>query len=523
MYLNYLTFSNEVIKVNQINETAKRDLSHIIKKLNVLLEENTYTLFDKANVQELQELYNKKIKELEVSQKIKEKFKSQYESLTLKFNEYKMNKNNKLIGSYPMQIELEKLQKENKELLLQIQNIKQKNNKQTKEIENIHNNQKYTKKINRYINEVSSLSKFKYEYYQKLKQNKNSIENEKKELKVAENMLDKIKNEKLINKQTLEWMNILKQDLQGTVDEIIQRIEQGKTQIFTLNENKPKYQSKKQNNLSIPNVNNKMTNHIPINNSALNPKIPFIPKLKRNKSNFNFYIKNDNSSNKQAIALRRSGSTILNPIHSKNNFNISAYASKYSNDNFKELLNKKGYYSEMNSRLELSLLNLSKNYNRKVNDLSICINKNEEKLNTLIQHNDILKNEVENLNQIYTLTKEKTKLTNELQPTIETKTPYSNNININTNLSVINNIEQSASRNDLLKELNNFKSEEEKTKSRNVNNVNNIIQQTNPKQSDILFTNTKNQKDLLEIRRQKLNEIKNRYLFTPIESSDSTI
>jgi hypothetical protein len=336
-------------------------------------------------------------------------------------------------------------------------------------------------------------------------------------------MLDKIKNEKLINKQTLEWMNILKQDLQGTVDEIIQRIEQGKTQIFTLNENKPKYQSKKQNNLSIPNVNNKMTNHIPINNSALNPKIPFIPKLKRNKSNFNFYIKNANSSNKQAIALRRSGSTILNPIHSKNNFNISAYASKYSNDNFKELLNKKGYYSEMNSRLELSLLNLSKNYNRKVNDLSICINKNEEKLNTLIQHNDILKNEVENLNQIYTLTKEKTKLTNELQPTIEIKTPYSNNININTNLSVINNIEQSASRNDLLKELNNFKSEEEKTKSRNVNNVNNIIQQTNPKQSDILFTNTKNQKDLLEIRRQKLNEIKNRYLFTPIESSDSTI
>jgi hypothetical protein len=177
----------------------------------------------------------------------------------------------------------------------------------------------------------------------------------------------------------------------------------------------------------------------------------------------------------------------------------------------------------MNSRLELSLLNLSKNYNRKVNDLSICINKKEEKLNTLIQHNDILKNEVENLNQIYTLTKEKTKLTNELQPTIEIKTPYSNNININTNLSVINNIEQSASRNDLLKELNNFKSEEEKTKSRNVNNVNNVIQQTNPKQSDIVFTNTNNQKDLLEIRRQKLNEIKNRYLFTPIESSDSTI
>ena len=161
MYLNYLTFSNEVIKVNQINETAKRDLSHIIKKLNVLLEENTYTLFDKANVQELQELYNNKIKELEVSQKIKEKFKSQYESLTLKFNQYKMNKNNKLIGSYPMQIELEKLQKENKELLLQVQNIKQKNNKQTKEIENINNKQKYTKEINGYINEVSSLSKFK--------------------------------------------------------------------------------------------------------------------------------------------------------------------------------------------------------------------------------------------------------------------------------------------------------------------------------------------------------------------------
>ena len=434
-----------------------------------------------------------------------------------------MNKNNKLIGSYPMQIELEKLQKENKELLLQIQNIKQKNNKQTKEIENINNKQKYTKEINGYINEVSSLSKFKYEYYQKLKQNKNSIENEKKELKVVESMLNKIKNESIINKHIIEWMNLLKQDLQGTVDEIIQRIEEGKTQIFALNENKIKCQSKKQNNLSIPNINNKMNNCIPINKTVLNSKTPYIPKLKRNQSNFNFYIKNANPSNKQAIALRRSGSTILNPIHNKNNLNISAYVSKYSNDNYKELLNKKGYYSEMNSRLELSLLNLSKNYNRKVNDLSVCINKNEEKLNTLIQHNDILKNEVQSLNQLYTLSKEKTKLTNDLRPSIETKTTNSNNIRINTNISVINNIEQSASRNDLLKELNNFKSEEEKTKSRNVHNVNNIIQQSNLRQSDIVFTNTNNQKDLLEIRRQKLNEIKNRYLFTPIESSDSTI
>ena len=235
-----------------------------------------------------------------------------------------------------------------------------------------------------------------------------------------------------------------------------------------------------------------------------------MPRLRSRKA----YLKNANPSRKQAIALRRSGSTILNPIQTKNNLNISSYVSKYSNDNYKELLNKKGYYSEMNSRLELSLLNLSKNYNRKVNDLSVCINKNEEKLNSLIQHNGILKNEVQNLNQIYALTKEKNKLTNEFKPSIEHKTPNSNNVNINTNISVINNIEQSASRNDLLKELNNFKSEEEKTKSRNVNNVNHIIQQS---------THTTNQQDILNLRRQKLDEIKNRYLFAPTESSDCSI
>ena len=52
--------------------------------------------------------------------------------------------------------------------------------------------QKYSKQIKHEINEVGNLSVFKYGYYLKLSTNKKSLDNEKKELLLLEEMINKV-------------------------------------------------------------------------------------------------------------------------------------------------------------------------------------------------------------------------------------------------------------------------------------------------------------------------------------------
>ena len=126
--------------------------------------------------------------------------------------------------------------------------------------------------------------------------------------------------------------------------------------------------------------------------------------------------------------------------------------------------------------------------------LSLSIDANNQRLNSIIQHNDLLKNEISGLEKILQLTKEKIKLQREVK---ETKI-RSQNISIN-------HYDESVTRNDLINELNSFKSEEEKIKHKVETEVKNSIEDN--MKSEI------NDSGSPKERNTKLKEIRSKYLY----------
>ena len=378
---------------------------------------------------------------------------AQYETLSQKLNE---NVHSKIKDYYPIQTAIEKLQNENKEISKKISELKNINIKQSKEIDYIKGKEKYKKQIKSNIKEVGNLSIFKYEYYQKLNLNKKSLENEKKELALLEIMINKIneennasKNDTIKIEKLNDWLKLLKEDLAGTTDEIFERCGQGKSKIVNY------YDKKFQLSRNSLKISGSMS-HSP-------EQLPMI----RNESNYHLYLKNQlNTPIKNKVSLKRSGSSLYSVKNGQLNPNFKIHQGlvnkKVLNDSFSDLTdlaNKKKQYCEVNSRIEKQLGDITKNFENKIKNLSSSIDLNSKKLSTIIQHNELLKNEINGLEKIFSLTKEKIKLKSQLQPN-ESKYK-SQNISINQNYDI------SASRNDLINELNYIQREEEKIKIKN--------------------------------------------------------
>lgn len=378
---------------------------------------------------------------------------AQYETLSQKLNE---NVHSKIKDYYPIQTAIEKLQNENKEISKKISELKNINIKQSKEIDYIKGKEKYKKQIKSNIKEVGNLSIFKYEYYQKLNLNKKSLENEKKELALLEIMINKIneennasKNDTIKIEKLNDWLKLLKEDLAGTTDEIFERCGQGKSKIVNY------YDKKFQLSRNSLKISGSMS-HSP-------EQLPMI----RNESNYHLYLKNQlNTPIKNKVSLKRSGSSLYSVKNGQLNPNFKIHQGlvnkKVLNDSFSDLTdlaNKKKQYCEVNSRIEKQLGDITKNFENKIKNLSSSIDLNSKKLSTIIQHNELLKNEINGLEKIFSLTKEKIKLKSQLQPN-ESKYK-SQNISINQNYDI------SASRNDLINELNYIQREEEKIQIKN--------------------------------------------------------
>lgn len=410
-------------------------------------------------------------------------FQSQYEALNKKLNEKSQHRVN---NYYPIQSAIENIQIENRELQKRIFEIKNHNIKQSKELDHMKGKQKYSKQIKHEINEVGNLSVFKYGYYLKLSTNKKSLDNEKKELLLLEEMINKVNEDKTKENNTVqkehlnEWLKILKEDLMGTNEEIFERCEQGRSQVVNIYDKK----LNSRNQMKIPNTVSQSPEALP---------------MIRNKSNLNIFLKNQPNLLKHNINLKRSGSSLYTMKNINNNVKVNQNLIKKnvlneSSQDLYELLQKKKYYDDVIDRTEKQKLELSKNYEKKIKNLSLSIDANNQRLNSIIQHNDLLKNEISGLEKILQLTKEKIKLQREVK---ETKI-RSQNISIN-------HYDESVTRNDLINELNSFKSEEEKIKHKVETEVKNSIEDN--MKSEI------NDSGSPKERNTKLKEIRSKYLY----------
>ena len=103
---------------------------------------------------------------------------------------------------------------------------------------------------------------------------------------------------------------------------------------------------------------------------------------------------------------------------------------------YKEMINKKDHCYDVVTKLEKSIKEAQKMYQRKIKEIKTTLNENSEKLNIKNKENESLKSEIEDLNKILSLTEQENKINN-IGQTIKSK---KNNKNMNkTNNNIKNN------------------------------------------------------------------------------------
>ena len=381
--------NDNILNLNDQKEKYKKTLNEIIKKLNLTISKNTDILYydnlDEDLFINLERTKEEKKKELENSKKINKMFKNQLESIKdkLSFGDKEKKKMNLI------EIKINNLKEKNLSIKNEINNIKIDKLKHKKDYELVVDNKKFLHKIKIRTEEMNNFSGQKQGYFTKLNTSMKSLDNVIKELKRLEEIYNASINEEIEEnfvKKINYWINLLKTDLEGEKDEIISRIENGKSlflnkivpnkndliEKYSFNPNKINFTSNNENVRNIIETENLNNNNI---SSIKNNKIEsndIQSKLFKNRIKIN---KNKSSS------LILANITKGNITSKKENDKIKFYMknNQYTNGNFNYNLEYKTLFRKLNylklksplsgsMKLKLNNINnLENNYNKNSN------------------------------------------------------------------------------------------------------------------------------------------------------------
>ena len=458
--------NNTLLKLNDEKEESKLKLNTIIKDLNTLISQNENYLYGKtpdlSSIKRLQQLYTVRKKDLENSKKINQTFKSQHQLFENRANNVLTPEK---INTFEEQIDL--IKKENLEMNIKIKELKDKNVVSTKELNVCANNKKFPLKIKGYTDDVKSLASKKHDYYTKLNMNKRSLDNLIKEKGILEKLYDinlkNCKNENFISRINF-WFNLIKNDLNGSLEEIMERIETNNSKFIEEIDRRNLLKTK----------NNKNQLYLPLINEGINRARSSSPKKKSETLNkydnnnkkqyqgiFNKYsILKENNLDKNYMkkSLRKNNSIT---IKEENKIDLEIMNDYFSttDDEYRDLLGRKDQFIETNSRLENNIKEVQKTSSKKLKNISRSISDNAIRLNSLKQQNELLNSEIINLEKVLELTIQQNEIKNEIKRN-ESKF-------IKLNQRPINDI--TVSDTNILKEL---KDDDNKKKSMYFNNTN---------------------------------------------------
>ena len=458
--------NNTLLKLNDEKEESKLKLNTIIKDLNTLISQNENYLYGKtpdlSSIKRLQQLYTVRKKDLENSKKINQTFKSQHQLFENRANNVLTPEK---INTFEEQIDL--IKKENLEMNIKIKELKDKNVVSTKELNVCANNKKFPLKIKGYTDDVKSLASKKHDYYTKLNMNKRSLDNLIKEKGILEKLYDinlkNCKNENFISRINF-WFNLIKNDLNGSLEEIMERIETNNSKFIEEIDRRNLLKTK----------NNKNPLYLPLINEGINRARSSSPKKKSETLNkydnnnkkqyqgiFNKYsILKENNLDKNYMkkSLRKNNSIT---IKEENKIDLEIMNDYFSttDDEYRDLLGRKDQFIETNSRLENNIKEVQKTSLKKLKNISRSISDNAIRLNSLKQQNELLNSEIINLEKVLELTIQQNEIKNEIKRN-ESKF-------IKLNQRPINDI--TVSDTNILKEL---KDDDNKKKSMYFNNTN---------------------------------------------------
>jgi hypothetical protein len=516
--------NQKLINLHNEKEQTKNQLNDIVKNLNEIIAINSDFLYQKEVdpnvVEQLERIVELRKRDLNTSKKMNNTYKTQYKSMSERVENLLSPEK---IESF--EFEIDYLRKENLEMNSKIKILKENNLENTKKISGLKDTKKFNNKIKSYSEEIKSLGSKKHDYYTKINSNKKSLDNVLKEkdvlLKLYNANINEDSDEIIVSKINF-WLELIKSDLEGSQENIIEKIESDNSKVIkeidkrqSKNNNKnPLYLpplntnnnserarslSPKNNNINNSRVNTNISQSISNRHRGIFNKYSIL-REKVNTSNLPRYMKNNNEGNKE------------NDIDND-------YECTTDND-YRELLNKKNEYVNMINRLEETIKEVQKTCTRKNKNISNTVNDNSNKLNALKQKNSLIKNEIEELEKILLLTQEEMKIKKEIK-------------NNESKFIKINQGEQSITANNILKDLSNMNEDDERKKSiyQSNNNIdlkdskNDITLEYNESNKKINFPNDiskvekineeeippyKSNKNLS--REQRLQEIKVKYL-----------
>ena len=503
--------NNNINEMSKDQDQFKNDLHSLLQKLNDTLTQNAEILYKKPQeddyikIEKLNYIANIKRKDIQISKSKNKIFKEQYELLSNRFKNTNADKIDEI------EYKLDEIKFENNKLTKDIREYRNKQNVKAKVLETYSANKKYPKEIKSYTEEVKTLSTKKHEYYLRLNKNKKSLMNLIEEFEKTEKIYNELHDkENFFNRNIEEDLNKIRKDLTGDENTIFEKAENKSSIILQEHEEKMEkrelYKSRKfLKSIDNKNINIGKSSNLLISNNS--------------KKNYDKYNYNPNLIRKKyAIVVReKSAGKEKNPISNKEFYNIDKELNaNYDNTTdyeYRNMITKKEKYFDVNIKLEKSIKEVKKMYERKVKDSSIILDENMKKLNTLLQENDLLQKEIEDLKKIQFLNEDEERLRQEdyieENNISDKKLIKGSNKNSTKDLNIhSNNNDVSETRNDILNDLNVF----------NENEVDNKIleENINEKDKNMKFPDIsnieENKEDKFEIDRNKvLADIKKKY------------
>ena len=510
--------NENLISLHEEKEQSKNKLNDIVKSLNELVVKNSELLYQKEQdpylLQQLERVVELRKRDLTSSKKINNTFKLQYKSMSERIeNLLSPEKIETFEG------EIDSLRKENSDINSKIKILKDNNLENAKKIEGLKDNKKFNNKIKSYSEEIKSLGNKKHEYFTKINLNKRSLDNvirEKDVLLKLYNANIKEDSDEIIVSKINFWLDLIKSDLEGNQDEIIEKAETDNSKVIKEIDKRVSKNNNK-NPLYLPSLN--INNNIERARSSSNEK----REINNNINNINISqnIHKGIFSKYSILKERTKTKNLPRYMQYKTEDNkIGDINNDYENTNdndYRELLNKKNEYVNMINRLEETIKEVQKTSSRKNKSVFNTVNDNSKKLSSLKQQNSLIKIEIEELEKILLLCQEEVRIKKEIKNN-------ENKINKNNHPDVTANI--------ILNDLSNINEDDERKKSiYQINNIdlkdskNDITLEYNESNKKIIFPTDISKVEKIDeeeipefksnrnlSREQRLEEIKVKYL-----------
>ena len=547
--LNLIKEKNEsLIKLSDQKDKTKKELNKIIKKLNTAIANNADLLCKEESdpdiIDELEKIIESKKKSLKISKNMNQNIKMQYNTMINKISGNNTGKDDKINEK---ETQLIGLKNENKNLELQIRKYKDDGVSKQKELEIICEDKLYPAKIKMKSDENQNLLNQKLEHHKKISSCMNSIKNLIKEVNHLEQMYSEMSNDGGLEKKINFWTDLIKSDLTGTENEIISRIEKNESKFINEIYKKPNNKNETNNKIrrTSPNLNEKryvnrsLKKIKPVNNleiedtdnnnfnydkeiinKGINSKLFYSQNTEKNiltditqryqkKSKnppkgvfakFSFLKQKPNTSESKAIKKIINNSAENIPEEIKVNIIEKDY-NDTTDEDYRQLLDKKRQYLETNTRLEENIKKIQKTLNQKYNSVADVVQENTNRLDLLESRNELLQKEINNLTTVYQLTIEQERIKYELKQ-------KENKIEKEKNNKIVNQFDTS--------------SVTEKTILNALKESNDLPKKNKNKSGYVVEKRTENKVDN-ETREEKLQKIKLKYKNMddePIDESD---